>query len=236
MAWKWRNLDHEQWLEAGALLEIVAARYPVLVARPAKPLAIGTGERLKVGAAEIGLTEDQADLVMVRIARTSSYLAALARGGGGFSLAGDGLVFGAVCGEAVYALLARRAAGALPVLQASFWMQAASAVFCVPLAVGQWPAAHFTVEIGALLVVHSLTASLFALLLWYHGMKRVKAGIAGAFTALLPATAAVAGVVVLGERVTMGDMVGLVALLGSIGLIVLPQRRRDRPWSRSASA
>ncbi|MGC9271426.1 DMT family transporter [Acidiphilium sp.] len=210
------GLRHTGAVQAG----LVLASLPAVIALGA---AIGLGERL---------TRVQWGAVLL----AGLGVAALARGGGGFSLAGDGLVFGAVCGEAVYALLARRAAGALPVLQASFWMQAASAVFCVPLAVGQWPAAHFTVEIGGLLVVHSLTASLFALLLWYHGMKRVKAGIAGAFTALLPATAAVAGVVVLGERVTMGDMVGLVALLGSIGLIVLPQRRRDRPWSRSASA
>ena len=162
-------------------------------------------------------------------------IAALARGGGGFSLLGDGLVFGAVCGEAVYALLARRAAGQLPVEQASFWMQAASAVFSMPLAIVQFPAAHFTMGIAALLVVHSLTASLLALLLWYHGMKRVKAGVAGAFTALLPATATLAGVVILGEAFTRGDALGLVALLCSIVLIVSPQFRL-RPWSRKARA
>ncbi|MCW8307917.1 DMT family transporter [Acidiphilium sp. PA] len=162
-------------------------------------------------------------------------IAALARGGGGFSLIGDGLVFGAVGGEAVYALLARRAAGQLPVAQASFWMQVASAVFCMPLAIVQIPAAHFTLGIGLLLVVHSLTSSLLALLLWYHGMKRVKAGVAGAFTALLPATATLAGVVILGEAFTQGDAVGLVALLCSIVLIVSPQVRL-RPWSKKASA
>jgi len=96
MAWKWqaRTLDPDQWAEAGNLLNTLAARYPVLVARPAKPMAIGTGDRLKAAGAEIGLTEEQADLVMVRITRASSYLAALARGGPRYDL--DGSVAGEV--------------------------------------------------------------------------------------------------------------------------------------------
>ncbi|OZB20996.1 ProQ/FINO family protein, partial [Acidiphilium sp. 34-64-41] len=89
MAWQWRTLDRDKWNEASELLEIVAARYPVLVARPAKPLAIGTGDRLKTMRAEVGLTEEQADLVLVRVTRTSSYLAALARGGPRYDLEGE---------------------------------------------------------------------------------------------------------------------------------------------------
>lgn len=111
MAWKWRTLDRERWSEAGELLTVLAARYPVLVERPTKPLAIGTGDRLKVGGAEIGLTEDQVDLAMVRITRTSSYLAALARGGPRYDL--DGAIAGEVSAPdrniAAKVLAARRA-------------------------------------------------------------------------------------------------------------------------------
>lgn len=202
---------------------LVLATLPSVIALGA---AIGLGERLMprqwlaVGLAALGI-------------------AALAHGGGGFSLTGDGLVFGAVCGEAVYALLARRAAGSLPIMQATFWMQAASAVLCLPTALGQFPEARLTFMVVGLLVVHSLTVSLLALLLWYHGMKTVKAGVAGAFTALLPATATLAGVAVLGEAFTGSDAVGLAVLLASILLIVLPNRappfevqRRLRRWSR----
>jgi drug/metabolite transporter (DMT)-like permease len=189
---------------------------------------------IAVGGAVL-LREGLTRLQWVAVGLAGLGIAALARGGGGFSLVGDVLVFGAVCGEAVYAVLARRAAGALPVVVASFWMQVASAGFCVPFAVVQWGGARFTGWIVALLVVHALTSSLLALLLWYHGMKRVKAGVAGAFTALLPATATLAGVAVLGEAFTQGDAVGLVALLGSMTMIVWPQRRL-RPWTRKARA
>jgi ProQ/FINO family. len=105
MAWQWRTLDRDKWNEASELLDIVAARYPVLVARPAKPLAIGTGDRLKTMRAEVGLTEEQADLVLVRVTRTSSYLAALARGGPRYDLEGE------IAGEVSEA--ERKAAGAV---------------------------------------------------------------------------------------------------------------------------
>lgn len=161
-------------------------------------------------------------------------IAALAGGGGGFNFAGGVLVFGAVCGEAAYALLARKAAGALPLLQATFWMQAASAAFTLPFAAATVAQAHFTPGVLALLALHSLTSSLLAILLWYYGMRRVKAGIAGTFTALLPATATLCGVAILGEAFTRGDAIGLAALVASMLLLV--QRRRDPPCSRKASA
>ena len=155
-------------------------------------------------------------------------MAALARGGGEFSIMGDALVFCAVCGEATYALLARRAAGALPVLQATFWMQAASAVLSAPFAIAQIHDMRLTPFVLGLLVIHSMTASVFAVLLWYHGMKRVPAGLAGAFTALLPATAALCGILILGEAFTRGDGLGFAALLVSMLLILWA-----RPWPRS---
>ena len=155
-------------------------------------------------------------------------MAALARGGGGFSIAGDALVFCAVCGEATYALLARRAAGALPVMQATFWMQAASAVLSAPLAIAQIHLARLTPLVLGLLIMHSLTASVFAILLWYRGMRRVPAGLAGTFTALLPATAALCGIVILGEVFTLDDGLGFAALLVSMLLILWTTPRSPR--------
>jgi drug/metabolite transporter (DMT)-like permease len=161
-------------------------------------------------------------------------IAALARGGGGFSLVGDALIFGAVCGEAGYALFARRAAGLLPVMQATFWMQACGAAMTAPLAIASFGQVHFTWLIAGLLLVNSLTSSVLAVILWYHGMRRVQAGIAGTFTALLPATATLMGVLVLAEPFTRGDAMGFAALFVSMVLILRPQRRP--PWKRKASA
>lgn len=188
---------------------------------------------IALGAALL-LRESLAGRQWLAVMLAGGGIAALAGGGGGFNFAGGVLVFGAVCGEAAYALLARKAAGALPLLQATFWMQAASAAFTLPFAAATVAGGRFTPGILALLALHSLTSSLLAILLWYYGMRRVKAGIAGTFTALLPATATLCGVAILGEAFTRGDAIGLAALVASMLLLV--QRRRDPPCSRKASA
>jgi drug/metabolite transporter (DMT)-like permease len=134
----------------------------------------------------------------------------------GGSLSGDALVFAGVCGEAGYMLLARRISGRVPLAQAVFFMQLASAVLSAPMALASWHAARFSPGIGALLALHSLTASVLAMLLWYFGLRRVTAGRAGLFTIFLPATAALLAILVLGESFHRIDLLGLILMGGSM--------------------
>lgn len=138
-------------------------------------------------------------------------------GTGGGSAAGNALVFAGVCGEAIYVLLARRIAGQVPVLTAGFWMQAWSAALLLPFALPGFGAAEALAAapgLLALLVFHSLTASVLCVVLWYAGLRRVPAGVAGLFTGFLPATAALVAVVALGEPVSAAHAAGL-ALMGA---------------------
>ncbi|MBB5694521.1 DMT family transporter [Muricoccus pecuniae] len=151
----------------------------------------------------------------------------LARGGGGEGSAlGNALIFLGVCGEAAYVLLAKRAAGALPLLTASLWMQGFSAALILPA----WlPEAGATARLAdpfllILLVLHALTASVFSLLLWYGGLRRATAGTAGVLTAFLPATAAVTAILFLGEVPTLAHALGFALLLASILLATWPER------------
>lgn len=173
-----------------------------------------------------------------RLARRQWAAAALAMGGmaaitlarteasSGGSLIGNALIFVAVCGEAAYVLLAKRLSGRLPVVTASFWMQAFSAAmlvpFCLPVLSGI--AALAAPDISALLVFHSLTASVLCLLLWYGGLVKAPAGIAGVFTSFLPATSAVLAVLVLGEHFSNFHLIGLALMLASILLATWPRR------------
>jgi drug/metabolite transporter (DMT)-like permease len=147
---------------------------------------------------------------------------------GGGSLFGNALVFLAVCGEAAYVLLAKRISGRVPVITASFWMQAFSTLmllpFCLPVLASA--AALGQPMTSGLLVFHSLTASVLCLLLWYQGLLRAPAGVAGVFCALLPASAALVAVLVLGETFRPLHGAGLALMLGSIGLATWPRRRR----------
>ena len=153
-------------------------------------------------------------------------LARLGDGIGGSAL-GNLLVFIGVCGEAIYVLLARRVAGAVPVFTASLWMQFYSAAVLLPFAAPGHAAlgALADLHLLALLVFHSLTASVLCLLLWYAGLRRVPAATAGVFTAFLPASAAVTAVLFLGESFGLVHAAGLVLMVGSVLLATWPGRR-----------
>ncbi|MBP0446777.1 DMT family transporter [Roseomonas sp. SSH11] len=152
----------------------------------------------------------------------------LARGGEGEggSLLGNGLVFLGVCGEAAYVLLAKRAAGALPLLTASLWMQLFSAALLLPAWLPQAGAMASLADpfLLALLVFHGLTASVISLLLWYGGLRRAPAGIAGLFSAFLPATAAACAILFLGEAPSVTHALGFGLLLASMLLATWPSR------------
>lgn len=164
--------------------------------------------------------------VVLAVGGMAALTAAAATGGEG-SLAGNALVLAAVAGEAAYVLLARRAAGRLPVLLATFWMQAFSAALLLPLWLPVLGGAAALAEpaVAALLVFHALTASVLCLLLWYSGLKRVPAGVAGVFTLFLPATASAVAVGVLGEAFTAAHAAGFALMLASVLLATWPGRR-----------
>ena len=154
-------------------------------------------------------------------------LTAAAAAGGEGSLAGNALVLAAVAGEAAYVLLAKRAAGRLPVLLATFWMQVFSAALLVPLwlpVIGS-AAALAAPGVAALLIFHALTASVLCVVLWYAGLRSVPAGIAGVFTLFLPATASAVAVGVLGEAFTPAHAAGFALMLASVLLATWPARR-----------
>jgi len=155
-------------------------------------------------------------------------LARLSGGGGGGSGLGNLLVFLGVCGEAIYVLLARRVAGTVPVFTASLWMQAFSALVLLPFAAPGFPAVAALADPGlaALLVFHSLTASVLCLLLWYAGLKRVPAATAGIFTAFLPASGAVTAVIFLGESFSAIHVAGFTLMMGSVLLATWPGRAK----------
>ena len=146
---------------------------------------------------------------------------------GGGSALGNLLVFAGVCGEAMYVLLARRLGAGVPVVTATLWMQVFSLLMLLPLCLPVLGAAAALADpdTAALLVFHSLTTSVVCLLLWYAGMRRAPAGVAGVFTAFLPATAAAVAVLWLGEPFTAVHAAGFVLLTGSLVVATWPGRR-----------
>jgi drug/metabolite transporter (DMT)-like permease len=142
------------------------------------------------------------------------------------SVLGNLLIFGGVVGEALYVLLARRIVGRVGVITASLWMQIFSALMLAPFALPDIAsvAALADPSLAGLLVFHSVTASVLCLLLWYAGLKRVGAGVAGIFTAFLPATAALVAVLVLREVFTLTHAIGFLLMMLSVLIATWPRK------------
>lgn len=153
-----------------------------------------------------------------------------AAGGAVRSLFGNLLVLAAVFSEAMFTVLAKRLGAALsPVPLAAVTAVSATTMF-LPFAAlqvgsGGWPA----IDPGtwALILFYSTAGSVLAFLLWFQGLRRVDAGVAGAFTALLPVSGAALAVLGLGERPTLGHAAALALALAAIALAT--GRSRPKP-------
>jgi drug/metabolite transporter (DMT)-like permease len=144
---------------------------------------------------------------------------------------GNLLLVGAVLCEASYAVIGKKLTGALGPRRISALINLWGFALSTPF--GLWLAWRFdfgAVGAGtwALLVVYALAACMWTVWLWMTGLKNVPASQAGVFTVLLPISAALVGVGVLGERLGGAQLLAFtVALLGVL-LATLPARAGPR--------
>ncbi len=131
-------------------------------------------------------------------------LLAFARGGegGGVSTLGFALLMGAVLCEAAYVVIGKRLAGNVAPRRISALINLWGLALVTPL--GLWQALDFDfsrIGVGTwgLLLFYALAASVVTVWLWMKGLQQVPAPRAGVFTVMLPVSAALVGVLVLGE-------------------------------------
>lgn len=141
------------------------------------------------------------------------------------TLLGNALVFGAVLCEAAYAVIAKKLTGALSPRRITalinLWGLALMTPFGVYVA---WSFDFGAVQPASwmLLVFYAMAASVWTVWLWMSGLKNVPASSAGVFTVMLPISATLVGVLVLGETMTALHWLALcIALLGVL-LATLP--------------
>ena len=94
---------------------------------------------------------------------------------------------------------------------------------------GLWQALSF--DFGAvraptwgLLVFYAVAASMVSVWLWMQGLKRVPSSRAGVFMVLLPVSAALVGIVVLGEPFGMAHVLALGLAMVGLLLATWPER------------
>jgi drug/metabolite transporter (DMT)-like permease len=143
----------------------------------------------------------------------------------GKALLGNVLVFVAVLCEAAYAVIGKKLTGALSPKRITALINLWGFLLMTPM--GLYAALHFdfstvTTPSWLLLLFYALAASVWTVWLWMTGLKGVPAARAGVFTVMLPISAAVVGVLVLGESLSgMQALAFAIALLGVL-LATLP--------------
>jgi drug/metabolite transporter (DMT)-like permease len=140
---------------------------------------------------------------------------------------GNLLVFGAVICEAAYAVIGKKLTGALGPKRITalinLWGFALVTPFGAYLAL-QFDFASVAAGTWLLLVFYSLAASVWTVWLWMTGLKRVPAAEGGVFTVMLPVSAALVGVLVLGESLTGLQLAAFAVALVGVLLATLPGR------------
>jgi drug/metabolite transporter (DMT)-like permease len=140
---------------------------------------------------------------------------------------GNLLVFGAVLCEAAYAVIGKRLTGVLGPKRISSLINLWGFVLMTPMGLYfAWSFNFASVSSGIwlLLVFYALAASVWTVWLWMTGLKGVPAAKAGVFTVMLPVSAALVGVLVLGESLGPTQVIAFaIALLGVL-LATLPSR------------
>jgi drug/metabolite transporter (DMT)-like permease len=102
--------------------------------------------------------------------------------------------------------------------------------FALMTPMGLYLALHFdfggvAVSIWLLLLFYALAASVGTVWLWMTGLKSVPAAKAGVFTVMLPISAALVGVLVLGEALRGLQLLAFGIALFGLLLATLPARR-----------
>jgi drug/metabolite transporter (DMT)-like permease len=149
----------------------------------------------------------------------------------GSSLLGNLLLFGAVLCEASYVVMGKKLAGNVSAKRISALVNLWGLALVTPF--GLWQAWSFSfgavpAASWSLLLFYSLSASMVTVWLWMTGLRHVPASSAGIFTVLLPISAAVVGVVFLGERISVTQAAAFGLAIAGVLLATWPSRsRRD---------
>ena len=135
--------------------------------------------------------------------------------------------------EASYVVIGKRLTGQLTPRRISALINLWGLALVTPL--GLWQALRFDfASVGAatwvLLVFYAIAASMVTVWLWMQGLRHVPAPQAGVFTVMLPISAALVGVLFLGEPFGTMHWVAFALSLAGLLLVTWPdQARRERP-------
>ncbi len=156
---------------------------------------------------------------------------ALARTGDGGAAAaspwGYALLLAAVLCEASYVVIGKRLTGQVSPRRISALINLWGLALVTPF--GLWQAFQFdfaavSTPIWGLLVFYAIAASMVTVWLWMMGLRHVPSSRAGVFTVMLPVSAALVGIAVLGESFGAAHVAAFVLAMVGLLLATWPER------------
>jgi drug/metabolite transporter (DMT)-like permease len=176
-------------------------------------------------------------LLAIACAAVGIAVLALARGGAaagaeastGPSPLGYALLLAAVLCEASYVVIGKRLTGNVSPRRISALINLWGLVLVTPF--GLWQAWSFdfgAVSAGTwtLLLFYAIAASMVTVWLWMQGLRHVPSSRAGVFTVMLPVSAALVGVLVLGEAFGAAHVAAFALAMAGLLLATWPERTR----------
>ncbi len=140
---------------------------------------------------------------------------------------GYALLLGAVLCEASYVVIGKRLTGQVSPRRISALINLWGLALVTPF--GVWQALHFDftavpAATWTLLVFYAIAASMVTVWLWMQGLRHVPSSRAGVFTLMLPVSAALVGIVVLGEAFTAVHVLAFALALAGLLLATWPEQ------------
>ncbi len=207
-------------LSSAVAAGVVMAAIPAAVAVLSR-LFLGERIRLRVAAAIVCAMSGILLLALVRAPAQAGTAPQSA------SVWGYALLLAAVVCEASYVVIGKRLTGSVSPRRIGALINLWGLALVTPL--GLWQALRFDFSAvpaptWALLVFYAIAASMVTVWLWMRGLQAVPAPQAGVFTAMLPVSAALVGVLVLGEPFGAAHLAAFGLALVGLLLATWPQR------------
>ena len=139
------------------------------------------------------------------------------------------LLLAAVLCEASYVVIGKRLTGNVSPRRISALINLWGLALATPF--GLWQALSFdfaavSISHWTLLVFYAIAASMVTVWLWMMGLRHVPSSRAGVFTVLLPVSAALVGIAVLGESFGTAHVAAFVLAMAGLLLATWPERAR----------
>jgi drug/metabolite transporter (DMT)-like permease len=202
-------------LAAGVTMAAIPAAVAVLS-------RVFLGEHIRPRVA-VAIACAMAGIALLALARSGSAETAVSA----WEYLGYGLLLAAVLCEASYVVIGKRLTGNVSPRRISALINLWGLALVTPF--GIWQALSFdfsavTLPTWGLLVFYAIAASMVTVWLWMQGLRHVPSSRAGVFTVLLPVSAALVGIVVLGESFGAVHVAAFGLAMAGLLLATWPER------------